>query len=271
MNINDYIKQPIPREEDLPEMKSYRDFPINLDDERSKEPLVNCLDMGFEGLSFYHRNDGYNAPYHIKLKGTEETIRLREGVAKKLQNINKKLSKIDLELFMLDGYRTIECQQGIYDWMKEQTIKMMPDASEEEVLKSLKNFISDPSNFDKDDPKTWTSHVTGAAIDLTLRHKSTKEMLYMGGVFDDPSIISFSSYYEAPTDDSKKHPEHQSASHSEARKNRRLLFWLMHEEGFSNLPTEWWHFDYGNQLWSKNRKYQEADFKEVAYYGPAEA
>ena len=34
------------------------------------------------------------------------------------------------------------------------------------------------------------------------------------------------------------------------RDNRRILYWAMTKAGFTNLPTECWHFDYGNRNWA---------------------
>jgi D-alanyl-D-alanine dipeptidase len=38
----------------------------------------------------------------------------------------------------------------------------------------------------------------------------------------------------------------------------------MHQQGFTNLPSEWWHFDYGDQLWAYYGAHPHA------HYGPAE-
>jgi len=37
------------------------------------------------------------------------------------------------------------------------------------------------------------------------------------------------------------------------RQNRRLLCHAMHQAGFENLPSEWWHFDYGDRFWAYYR------------------
>ncbi len=34
------------------------------------------------------------------------------------------------------------------------------------------------------------------------------------------------------------------------RDHRRLLYHAMLDAGFSNLPSEWWHYDFGDQLWA---------------------
>jgi transposase InsO family protein len=44
----------------------------------------------------------------------------------------------------------------------------------------------------------------------------------------------------------------------------------MHAEGFASLPAEWWHYDWGDQLWSKNRhRAIPAERGLLAFYGPA--
>ena len=34
-------------------------------------------------------------------------------------------------------------------------------------------------------------------------------------------------------------------------KNRRLLYHVLTNAGFTNYREEWWYFDYGNQFWAK--------------------
>ena len=35
----------------------------------------------------------------------------------------------------------------------------------------------------------------------------------------------------------------------DARENRRILYHAMLDAGFTNLPSEWWHYDYGTKFW----------------------
>jgi len=48
---------------------------------------------------------------------------------------------------------------------------------------------------------------------------------------------------------------------------KRLLFNIMIEEGFTNYPVEWWHYDYGNQFWAKikgvNAIYGRVDLRDL--------
>ena len=91
---------------------------------------------------------------------------------------------------------------------------------------------------------------------MTLRRVDTGELLYMGSIFDDASDISITRHFENYQPVVKADAAHKSdepASSIEARRNRRLLYWVMRTEGFANYSNEWWHFDYGNQMWIQNR------------------
>ncbi len=259
---------PIPLHSCLPQLESYRTYPVVTTHPDSQEPLMNALAAGLPGRSIYAETDGWNAPYHQPIPGAPNGVWVRKTVLEKLERINHRLAEIGLELYLLDGFRTIQCQQGIYNWMKATTEKAYPYYSQQQVKEHLRNFISDPSNFNPLDSTTWTSHITGGAIDLTLRHKASATLLEMGGVFDDPSPISFTSYYE-----NLELPQAHSATHAEARRNRRLLYHMMRTEHFTSLPAEWWHFDFGDQLWARNNAHYTDEFsnqQHTAFYGPAQ-
>ncbi|MEJ0059268.1 MAG: M15 family metallopeptidase [Terricaulis sp.] len=74
-------------------------------------------------------------------------------------------------------------------------------------------------------------HATGGAVDLTIVWDDGAP-LWMGSLFDDATSLAGTDRFERDTDDF-------SFSHEEARANRRLLYWLMIEAGFSNHPDEW--------------------------------
>ena len=57
--------------------------------------------------------------------------------------------------------------------------------------------------------------------------------------------------------------EKEGRHFSSARNLRRILIHTMKEAGFSNLPTEWWHFDYGNQNWAYFTEQSSAIFGAV--------
>ena len=90
-------------------------------------------------------------------------------------------------------------------------------------------------------PKTIPPHCTGAAVDITLVDKNFKE-LNMGTKIN---AISDKTYTCA-----KDIPEI-------SRINRNLLIHTMKKVGFVNYPLEWWHWSYGDRIYTfyKNKKY----------------
>ena len=60
----------------------------------------------------------------------------------------------------------------------------------------------------------------------------------MGTEFDNFSNKAWTNHYEEYT------------QNDEIRDNRRLLYWTMINAGFTNLPSEWWHYDYGTKFWA---------------------
>ncbi len=265
MDIREYFELPIPNLNRDTGARSFHEYPVNLDDERSQEPLVDVEKVGLAGESYYARTDGLNAPYYTALESAPTRVWIRQGVAERLRKVNAMLEQLDLEVFIFDGYRPIACQQAIYDWFTEIAKTRLEDPTPEACRLFLQPYISNPSAYDPMNMQTWPSHITGGAVDLTLRRRKTGEHLYMGGVFDDPSDVSHTSYYETAD-------LGESFASREARRNRRLLFWVMHAEGFASLPSEWWHYDWGNQMWSKNRhRAIPSEMGLLAFYGPAEA
>jgi D-alanyl-D-alanine dipeptidase len=66
----------------------------------------------------------------------------------------------------------------------------------------------------------------------------------MGSLFDDVTALANRDRFE------NLPPGNFSFSDQEAQANRRLLHWLMAEEGFAGHPDEWWHFSWGDQMWA---------------------
>lgn len=78
------------------------------------------------------------------------------------------------------------------------------------------------------DPKKGSKHNRGAAVDLTLVDKNGDE-------------VEMPTAYDDFTE--KAHRDYQGGTKLSLR-NRKLLEDAMKKEGFTGIPTEWWHFDY---------------------------
>ena len=75
------------------------------------------------------------------------------------------------------------------------------------------------------DENSPAPHATGGAVDLTLRWRGG-DALWMGSLFDDVTQLANRDRFENLS------KENFSFSDEEARARRRLLHWLMAEEGF---------------------------------------
>ena len=63
----------------------------------------------------------------------------------------------------------------------------------------------------------------------------------MGTAFDAFTDRTYTAYFENEKEETVK-------------ENRRMLYHVMNGAGFTNLPSEWWHFDYGDRFWAFYRK-----------------
>lgn len=241
---------------------AYRSVPFSPRGRRSAESLAELRDHGIATDPYYARTDGLNPPYYRPIPGAEHVLRARREVCHRLARVNRRLQSHGVELLVLDAYRSLECQQGLWKFFIEQARRRLQGSSRDVVERYALKFCSDPRRFDRSDSRTWPTHMTGGAVDLTLKRiRGLGEPLFMGSVFDDPSEISQTDHFERPG------RSRSSASDNEARTNRRLLYWAMDAEGFSNLSTEWWHYDWGTQLWAF-RHSRETGRQVSAFYDP---
>ena len=80
--------------------------------------------------------------------------------------------------------------------------------------------------------------------------------LDMGTAFDEASPLSATAHFEQLADYRERDLQ--------VRDNRRTLYNAMAAQGFSNLSSEWWHYDYGDQLWAWHTG------ASAALYGPVQ-
>jgi len=94
------------------------------------------------------------------------------------------------------------------------------------------------------------AHATGGTVDLTVVDEHGTE-LDMGTGFDcfgdEAAPFHFEIYRDKP----------------EITRNRKMLREAMMAEDFTLSQSEWWHFDWGNQVWALRSG------KSFAFYGEA--
>lgn len=144
-----------------------------------------------------------------------------------------------LGLMIWDVYRPRAVQATLFDWMQGEVKKRNPSFTAEQIFEEAKKFAAQPSVVGE---AYCPSHLSGGAVDLTLFHVETGEVLDMGTPFDDCTERAQALYFENQKALSSEDEKH--------RASRALLRNAMSESGFVMYEYEWWHFDYGDQLWS---------------------
>jgi len=230
---------------------------IARDNELFGEAVVEARRAGLAGENFYAGDR--NPPYWHRVDGATDQLWLRSSVAAKLARINGRIAPAGLELFLFDAWRPRAVQAYFHDaWMPAELKRRGSTLSGVELTEEVERYWAAPT----DDPASPAPHATAAAIDLTLRWKSG-DALWMGSLFDDVTALAHRDRFEDLT------PENFSFSDQEARANRRLLHWLMVEEGFAGHPDEWWHFSWGDQMWAALTGAPEAHYGLASIPGQA--
>jgi zinc D-Ala-D-Ala dipeptidase len=236
--------RPIPILDNAATAGDYHDIPIDRYDPRYGEGLVDVRECGLAGENYYSRTDGGNPPYCRPVEGAIRELWCRRTIGTMLRNVNERLARHGLELFVWDAYRPVACQRGLWEFFSARARSKMPHASEQQVSIEVRRYVSDPRRFEEENPTTWPVHSTGGAVDVTLRDAKTAELADMGAAFDDMSPASHTAYFERLFNDGA------IAGTDSRLRNRRLLYWAMREEGFTNYAYEFWHFDYGDQMYA---------------------
>lgn len=168
--------------------------------------------------------------FEQQLNGATDKIYLRSSLIKRLHEVLTYLPQ-QYGLEVLDGWRSISTQMALREQFRSVIIGRHPEYQESEIQVALDQFVANPYRQDMVPP-----HLTGGSVDVTLFDVETGKTLDMGTEFDSPSHFSYSAALEQ--------------SDTQAKYWRRMLIYCMAAAGLTNLPTEWWHFDYGNQNWA---------------------
>ena len=233
----------------------YNDELIDTTPSLSSEELVRLDDYGIANQAFYSRpNNSTGEP----IEGVRPDLWVRRSVAETLQQINMALPNqifTDLfgstvELYVEDAWRDPELQTELYNIHFPQLLRNS-GLSEEQVMKRRSDLIALPST----DPLRPSPHVTGAAVDITLRQVSSSRRFVEGLTIDfgsadnDISRRCDPDYYETA--------ELTSADDRRAQRTRRAWYAVMTGAAFGMPthmtvnPTEYWHWSRGDQLWAR--------------------
>ncbi|MFP2770320.1 M15 family metallopeptidase [Oceanisphaera sp. KMM 10153] len=188
----------------------------------------------------------YPAYFHLGVPGALSDCYVRRSVSAQLHKAAR-LLPAGIELVVLDGWRPFTVQQYLFNTLSAAMREHHADDSEAELLARIRHFVAPPSA----DSGAPSPHLTGGSVDVTLCD-GEGNWLDMGTKFDDISPWSYSAAFEAIGKPSSRE--------ADVIENRRLLHSVMTHAGFTNLASEWWHFDYGNQSWAWHSQATEAKF-----------
>ena len=153
-------------------------------------------DLGISSESYYARTDSLNAPYGRAMTGALKRVQCRKSVAARLLEVDRVLKPHGLAVHVWDGFRPLACQKSLWDYFMQEAKDTLKDPSPTERYQHVSKYCSDPTRFDPEDSTTWPTHVTGGAVDLTLKRLATGELMFMGSIFDETSAVSHTDYFE---------------------------------------------------------------------------
>lgn len=189
--------------------------------------------------------------YYLQgIKGALPECYIREGNLKRLIEAADMLPA-GYRLLIFDGWRPEKVQVNIYKKYLKELKENMPKKTDDELKEIAEKFVARPSQREK----SPSPHITGGAVDLTIVDDRGMT-LDMGTGFDETTNRTYTRYYE----DLLKKEKALTSREGKILKNRRQLFGIMSDVGFINYPNEWWHYDYGDQLWAYIKKEDNARY-----------
>ena len=137
-------------------------------------------------------------------------------------------------LIIFDAYRPFELQKELFDKYSIIIEKKfhLENYSEYDRNKFINKFVSIPDDYNP------PSHTTGGAIDITLAYNG--DYLDLGCGFDEFCDESYTNFFK----------DYKDSESINIHKNRMILYNCMTKAGFTNLESEYWHYDYGNRNWA---------------------
>ncbi len=182
----------------------------------------------------------------LQMQQACERCLLREEAAKRLEEASCYLQELlpGAKLKIWDAWRPFALQQELYyayrgDILRQFHMENQPFAAQEAIVRK---YVSLPDENRVLPPV----HTTGGAVDVTITEADGTD-LPMGCAFDAFADETETAYFE-------RMPQELSAEDikrwKRIRDHRRILYAAMTRAGFVNLPSEWWHFDYGDRFWA---------------------
>ncbi|MGR3274102.1 M15 family metallopeptidase [Acaryochloris marina NIES-2412] len=199
---------------------------------------------------------------------------LRESVLEALQSAQGYLQQLQphWQIMIFDAYRPIAVQAFMVNFTYAQVLQekgwqaeTLSPSQKEEAWQEVYGLWAPPNV----DPKSPPPHSTGAAVDITLFDRTTKEPVFMGSEIDELSVRSHPHYF-ADLAHNPQTPPHEKRLAEQADQNRRIMYEAMQKVGFQRHQQEWWHFSLGDQMWAWLNQLEQPHLTFKARYGRIE-
>lgn len=249
--------------EDIPVQNAgaYKNTELEADCQNNNEELVDVAAYGVKSVPYYCTQAFGNPTYGKNIPGAPDVNYIRTGVGERLQKANAVLAQLGLELVVVDGHRSPVTQNILFAAFKEKFFEKHNCAQSQETVQNKEviaekrrfydtaakefalDFCSSAENFNENDPKTWSIHSTGGAVDIYMIDKKSGRVVDMGeDYFDKPAPETCMGYYE--------HKEQALSPREEGFRNaRRVLYNTMTSLDFVNFGNECFHFSFQDQYW----------------------
>lgn len=162
---------------------------------------------------------------HLSYAKSLPNALLRLGAAERIIAVAKTLKQKGYMLELLEAFRPYEKQKQEFEELSILIAAEHPELSGKELWRKITESIADPD--------VCPPHLTGGAVDVRLLDMN-------GGIVDmgnEFNTVGSASVLMSP---------HISA---EARQARDMLVDAFLQHQYAPMPSEWWHFSYGDRYW----------------------
>ncbi|MCA7949930.1 D-alanyl-D-alanine carboxypeptidase family protein [Burkholderia seminalis] len=212
------------------------------------DPAVRSIALiesheGFVDLASFDERIAVDRTRSVVANTSPHFLKVRRGVAHRLAAAAHALPA-GLRLYVKEGYRPLALQREYFAnhlATLRATLNPLPTG---DALVELASHHAAPPEV--------AAHPTGAAVDLTLISADGVEA-DMGSIMNATDQESSGACYT-----------HNPFISRPAARNRQILSAALVSAGFTNYPSEWWHWSFGDRYWAVIQN------ESHAIYGPVE-
>jgi len=195
------------------------------------------------------------------IEGSSKEGWLRQSLIGMILNANLFLKTYNVEIVIIEAYRSMECQWGLWSYYYERGSKELNTKDDKVCTTYALRYVRDPRLFVLPDGGGAPAHATGSSIDVLLRDLDSKVLLNMGSGFEQEGEDTKADFYE------QLFRNGEIEEDDERLQGRRLVHHALTAEGFHANPGVFWHYDWGNRHYIKYQHIFSENPPTAAWYG----